>query len=166
MPETPDRIVKQVVLKAPLERVWRAITDAKQFGSWFGVEFDGSFVAGGRLTGRIVPTIVDANIAKAQEPYRGFPFEFIVDRIEPMRLFSFKWHPYAIQPGVDYSKEMPTLVEFELAEVPGGTSLTITESGFDRIPLERRAKAFKANEGGWTAQAGLIEKYLATHTAA
>lgn len=161
MVSTTDRIEKTIQLRAPHARVWRAISDAKQFGSWFGVAFDGPFVAGARLTGRIVPTQVDAKVAKTQEPYAGKTFECSIDRIEPMRLFSFRWHPYAIEPGVDYSSEPTTLVVFELEEVPGGTRLTITESGFDRIPLERRAKAFASNDQGWAAQTRLLEKYLA-----
>lgn len=156
-----DRIEKKVLLRAPRERVWQAISDSKRFGSWFGMAFDGPFVAGERLTGRIVPTSVDAEIGKLQKPYEGFPVELFIDRIEPMRRFSFRWHPYAIEPGVDYSKEPMTLVLFELEEVSGGTLLTITESGFDNIPLARRAKAFAANDGGWTKQMQLIEKYLA-----
>jgi uncharacterized protein YndB with AHSA1/START domain len=158
---TTDRIEKTVLLRAPHDRVWRAITDAKQFGTWFGVELDGPFAAGQRITGRIVPTQVDAAVAKEQEPFTGLAVEWTVDRIEPMRVFSFRWHPFAVDPKVDYSREPTTLVMFELEEVPGGTRLTITESGFDQIPLERRAKAFAANEGGWAAQAELIALYLA-----
>jgi uncharacterized protein YndB with AHSA1/START domain len=161
MPKSSDRIEKKVLLHAPLERVWRAISDSKEFGSWFGVEFQGSFVAGAHLTGRIVPTSVDAEVAKSQEPYTGAPFECTIERVEPMRFFSFRWHPFAVDPGIDYSSEPSTLVAFELEAVSGGTKLTITESGFDRIPLERRAKAFTANEQGWTAQLRLIEKYVA-----
>jgi uncharacterized protein YndB with AHSA1/START domain len=127
----------------------------------FGVEFEGPFVAGSRMIGRIVPTTVDAEVARSQKPYEGTPFEITVDRIEPQRLFSFRWHPYAVDAAVDYSKEPTTLVVFELEEASGGTMLTITESGFDQIPLDRRAKAFASNEQGWTAQAKLIEKYLA-----
>jgi len=156
-----DRIEKKVLLRAPRERVWRAISDSRQFGSWFGVEFKDPFVAGTAITGKIVPTTVDAEVAARQKLYEGFRFEFLVDRIEPMRLFSFRWHPFAMETGVDYSKEPTTLVAFELEEASGGTLLTVTESGFDGIPLERRAKAFEANEGGWTAQMKLIEKYLA-----
>src|SRR5438132_974494 len=141
-----DRIEKTILLRAPSDRVWRAISDWKEFGSWFGVEFDGPFVAGTRVTGRIVPTKVDAEVAKAQEPYAGMAFECSIERIEPMRLFSFRWHPFAVDSGVDYSAEPTTLVAFELQEVTGGTKLTITESGFDGIPLERRAKAFASNE--------------------
>jgi len=161
MSTNTDRIEKKVLLRAPRERVWRAISDSRQFGSWFGVEFNDPFVAGTAIRGKIVPTTVDAEVAARQKPYEGFRFEFLVDRIEPMRLFSFRWHPFAMDSGVDYSKEPTTLVAFELDEAPGGTMLTVTESGFDRIPLERRAKAFAANEGGWTAQMNLIEKYLA-----
>jgi uncharacterized protein YndB with AHSA1/START domain len=161
MAGSTDRIEKTILLRAPLARVWRAVSDAKQFGTWFGVEFDGPFIAGARITGRIVPTKVDAEVARAQQPYAGMAFEFSVNRIEPMRHLSFRWHPFAIDPDVDYSSEPATLVVFELEEVAGGTKLVITESGFDRIPLERRAKAFSANEQGWAAQAKLIEKYLA-----
>jgi uncharacterized protein YndB with AHSA1/START domain len=156
-----DRIEKKILLRAPRERVWRAISDASEFGSWFGVRFDGPFVEGGRLTGKITPTTVDAEVAKMQEPYAGKAFEWTIERIEPMRRLSFRWHPYGIEEGVDYSKEPTTLIVFELADAPGGILLTITESGFDQIPLERRAKAFKANEGGWEHQTRLIEKYLA-----
>ncbi|MFL5363173.1 MAG: SRPBCC family protein [Myxococcales bacterium] len=160
MQSATDRIQKTVFLRAPLERVWRAISDPAEFGTWFGVAFDGPFVAGARVTGRIVPTKVDAEIAKAQEPYAGAKFECSIDRVEPMRLFSFRWNPYGVEQGVDYSKEPTTLVTFALEEAPGGTKLTITETGFDQIPLERRAKAFSANAEGWAMQAKLIEKYL------
>jgi uncharacterized protein YndB with AHSA1/START domain len=158
-PET-DRIEKRIVLNAPRERVWRAISDSKEFGAWFGVAFEGPFAAGARMTAKIVPTTVDAEVARSQKPYEGRTFEITVDRMEPMRLLSFRWHPFAVDPGVDYSKEPTTLVTFELKEAPGGTALTITESGFDGIPLARRAKAFASNEQGWTAQTRLIEKYL------
>lgn len=160
MYHTPDRIEKRMILRAPRPRVWRAVSEAQQFGSWFGVEFDGEFAAGTRLTGRITPTKVDREVAKLQQPYAGFPFEFHIERIEPMTLFSFSWHPHAVDRGVDYSTEPMTLVEFHLQDAPEGTLLTITESGFDRIPLERRAKAFTSNEGGWTHQLRLIERYL------
>jgi uncharacterized protein YndB with AHSA1/START domain len=157
----PDRIQKSVLLKAPLARVWKALTDSKQFGEWFGVRFDAPFVAGTPARGVIAPTTVDADVARMQQPYVGRHFEITVDRIEPQRLFSFRWHPYAIDPDMDYSQESTTLVVFTLDEKPNGVLLTVTESGFDRIPLERRAAAFKANEGGWTMQTTLVEKYLA-----
>ena len=163
MATSTDRIEKSVVLRAPRERVWRAISDSKQFGSWFGVEFDEPFVAGKSIVGKMVTTSVDAEVAKRQAAYKGHRFEFVVDRVEPMRLFSFRWHPFAMDSSVDYSNETPTLVAFVLEEVQDGTRLTVTESGFDQIPIERRAKAFAANEGGWAAQMKLVEKYLAMH---
>lgn len=159
--DVPDRIEKKVLLRAPIDRVWRAVSDSRELGTWFGVRFDGPFVAGARITGTIVPTQVDAEVARMQKPYEGRAFDWTVDRVEPPRLISFRWHPFAIEPGVDYSHEPTTLVVFELEEVAGGTLLRVTESGFDRIPLARRAKAFGANEGGWAAQMTLVEKYLA-----
>jgi uncharacterized protein YndB with AHSA1/START domain len=156
-----DRIEKKILLRATRERVWRAVSDAKEYGSWFGVAFDGPFVEGRRLTGRISPTTVDAEVARMQEPYAGKAFEWTIERVEPMRRIAFRWHPYAVEEGVDYSKEPTTLIEFELRDAPGGILLVIIESGFDQIPLARRAKAFKANEGGWEMQTRLIEKYLA-----
>jgi uncharacterized protein YndB with AHSA1/START domain len=160
MNTSSDRIVKTVLLRAPLERVWRAISEAQQFGAWFGVAFDGPFIEGAKMVGRIVPTQADAEIAKTQEPYRGAKFEIVVDRIEPKRWFSFRWHPFAVESDVDYSKEPMTLVAFEVEEAAGVTTLTITESGFDRLPASRRAKAFTMNEEGWAAQTKLVEKYL------
>jgi len=132
-----DRIEKQIVLQAPIARVWGAVSDAKIFGSWFGAAFEGPFAAGARVTGKIVPTSVDPEVAKLQKPHEGKPFEWWVDRIEPMRRISFRWHPYAVDPSVDYSSEPTTLIVFDLEEVPGGTRLTISESGFDRIPTKR-----------------------------
>src|SRR6188768_2404402 len=116
MTSTTDRIEKQVLLSAPRERVWAAVSDAQQFGTWFGVRFDGPFVAGALLTGRIKPTQVDAEIAKEQEPHGGKAFEWTVELIEPMGLISFRWHPFAIEPAVEYSREPSTLVTFELQE--------------------------------------------------
>lgn len=167
IPETkiPDRIEKSVVLRAPIDRVWRAISDAKEFGTWFGVVFNGPFKAGEVLAGHITPTKVDPDVAKQQAPYEGMPFEWSVERIEPQHLISFRWHPFAIEKGRDYSHEPTTLIEFTLSEVSDGTLLKITESGFSKIPLERRAKAFTANEGGWEHQTKLVEKYLTTYVA-
>ncbi len=156
-----DRIEKKIVLRAPRARVWRAISDAREFGAWFGVAFEGPFVAGEAMKGKMVPTKVDEDVAKMQKPHEGKPFDCTVDRIEPEHHFSFRWHPFAIEPGVDYSKEPTTLVVFELTDLDGGTLLTITESGFDRVPLARRAAAFAANDGGWTHQGLLVAKYLA-----
>jgi uncharacterized protein YndB with AHSA1/START domain len=160
MSMTTERIEKQVVLRAPRERVWQAISNAKQFGSWFGVELDGPFVTGTRVTGRVVPTTMDAEIAKAQKPYEGVPVALTVERIEPPRVFSYRWHPFAIDRNVDYSSEPTTLVTFALEEAGDNTRLTITESGFDRLPVERRGKAFTANEQGWASQLKLIENYV------
>ncbi|MGU7779168.1 SRPBCC family protein [Burkholderia sp. PU8-34] len=163
MTQQSDRIEKQTLLPAPLDRVWEAVSNAGEFGKWFGVTFDGPFVAGQRLFGRITPTTVDADIAKAQEPYAGAVFEIVIDRVEPKRLFSFRWHPFAINPSIDYSSEPMTLVTFALDEQPDGTRLTLTESGFDALFAERRAKAYEMNDQGWTAQMMLIRKYLAKH---
>jgi uncharacterized protein YndB with AHSA1/START domain len=157
-----DRIEKKIVLRAPQERVWRAISDAEQFGYWFGVAFDGAFTEGARLTGKIAPTKVDPEVAKLQQPYAGTAFEFIVERIEPMRRIAFRWHPFALDPGIDFSQEPTTLIVFELEPIDGGIVLTISETGFERIPPERRAKAFTANDQGWEAQTQLLQKYLAT----
>jgi uncharacterized protein YndB with AHSA1/START domain len=159
--ETSDRIEKKILLRAPRSRVWKALTDAAEFGRWFGVRFDGPFAPGATLGGVIVPTQVDAEIAKSQEPYVGTRFEISIERLEPERLFSFRWHPYAVEPGADYSTEPTTLVTFTLQDGEGGILLTVTETGFDRVPLARRAQAFEANEGGWTMQMKLIETYLA-----
>jgi uncharacterized protein YndB with AHSA1/START domain len=156
-----DRIEKQITLRAPRAKVWRAIADSNEFGQWFGVRFDAPFAAGATLRGRIVGTTVDADVARMQEPYADKPFEITVEQIEPERIFSFRWHPHATDAGVDYSKEPTTLVTFALEDAADGTRLTVTESGFDRIPLERRAKAFTANDQGWAIQMTLIEKYLA-----
>lgn len=156
-----DRIEKKILLHAPLQRVWRALTDSTEFGVWFGVKFDGPFLPGASLRGVIVPTTIDPEVAKAQKPHEGTPFQITVDQIEPHRLFSFRWHPFAIESGVDYSAEPTTLVSFTLEEVPAGVMLTVTESGFDQIPLARRAQAFQANEQGWGMQVKLIEAYLA-----
>ncbi|SRR6266540_1083544 len=159
-----DRIEKQVLLRAPRARVWHALTNAEEFGAWFGVKFEDLFAPGALVRGVVAPTAVDVEVAKAQQPYAGLPFHITIDRIEPERLFAFRWHPFAVERDVDYSHEPTTLVTFVLEDVPGGVMLTVTESGFDQVPLARRAKAFTANEGGWTMVMGLIEKYLAKAT--
>jgi uncharacterized protein YndB with AHSA1/START domain len=156
----PNRIEKTIVLSAPLARVWRAISNSEEFGKWFGMAVDEPFVAGKRVVGQIRPTQVDPEIAKLQEPHTGAAFELIIERIEPERLLAFRWHPFAVDPSVDFSGEPTTLVEFVLAKDAGGTRLTITESGFEQLPLQRRADAFNANDGGWEAQTKLVEKYL------
>jgi uncharacterized protein YndB with AHSA1/START domain len=155
-----NRIEKKILLHAPLKRVWRALADSAEFGCWFGMRFEGPFTPGAVMHSMIVPTPVDAEVAKAQKPYEGVAFDITIEHMEPEHLFSFRWHPGAVEPNIDYSAEPTTLVVFELKEVPDGVWLTITESGFDQIPLERRAKAFAANEGGWNGVLTLIEKYL------
>src|SRR6266852_4476510 len=147
-----DRIEKKILLRAPRKRVWRALSDSTEFGTWFGMKFDGPFAPGASMRGVIVPTAVNAEVAKAQKPHEGKAFEITIDQVEPERLFSFRWHPFAVEAGVDYSVEPATLVAFTLEEVADGVMLTVTESGFDRIPLARRAKAFAANEPGWEMQ--------------
>jgi uncharacterized protein YndB with AHSA1/START domain len=155
-----DRIQKQILLRAPRARVWRALTDHREFGSWFGMRYDAPFAPGAKIKATIVPTTVDAEVARRQQKLEGTSFEIMIDRMEPERVFSFRWHPGAVEPGVDYSSEPTTLVVFELKEAPDGVLLTVTESGFDQIPLARRAKAFKGNEEGWGMVVKLIEKHL------
>ncbi len=155
-----DRIEKKILLRAPLTRVWRALSDSTEFGTWFGMKFNGPFAPGAVMRGTIVPTKVNADVAKAQKEYEGMPFEITIERMDPEKLFSFRWHPFAIERGVDYSAEPTTLIEFTLEEVPDGTMVTVTESGFDQIPLARRAKAFTANEQGWGMVVKLLEEYL------
>lgn len=156
-----DRIEKQILLHAPLSRVWRALSDAAEFGSWFGVRFEGAFTPGAHVRGVITPTTVNADVARVQKDFEGMPFEITVERMEPETLFSFRWHPFAVESGVDYSAEPTTLVEFLLEEADDGILLTVTESGFDQIPLARRAKAFTANEQGWTMMVKMFGEYLA-----
>ena len=144
-----DRIEKTVILKAPRARVWRAIADAKQFGEWFRVRLDGEFAAGATIRGNIT-----------YPGYEHLTMEVVVERIEPERFFSYRWHPHAIDPKVDYSTEPMTLVEFTLEDAAGGTRLTIVESGFDRIPLSRRALAFRMYSDGWSEQRQNIERYV------
>jgi len=148
-PSSTDQIRKEVVLQAPRARVWRALTDSKEFGAWFRIDFQEPFRAGAPISGRVT--------------YPGYEHHtavFLVEKIEPERLFSFRWHPHAVDPEVEYAKEPTTLVEFMLEEVKGGTNLTVVESGFDAIPAARRATAFKMNDGGWAVQVQNIAEYL------
>jgi len=158
---SPDRIEKTILLRAPLKRVWRALSDSTEFGNWFGMRFNAPFAPGATMTAVIVPTTVNQEVAKMQKPYEGISFEIKIEQMQPERLFSFRWHPGAVEPGIDYASEPTTLVVFTLEKAPDGVQLTVTESGFDQIPLARRAKAFGANEGGWTLVIKLIEEYLA-----
>jgi uncharacterized protein YndB with AHSA1/START domain len=141
MPSPTDRIEKQIQLNAPLDRVWKALTDYKQFGEWFRVNLQGPFVSGEYCRGNIL-----------HPGYEHVVMEVKVGRIEPQTYFSFYWHPYAIDPQINYSDETPTLVEFKLESKDGGVLLQVTESGFDQIPADRRDEAFRMNSGGWTAQ--------------
>jgi uncharacterized protein YndB with AHSA1/START domain len=146
-----DRIEKQILLKATRARVWRALSNAEEFGNWFGVALKGqAFVPGQHIQGRIT-----------HPGYEHLVMDVLVERMEAERLLSFRWHPYAIDPAVDYSAEPTTLVVFELKEVGGGTLLTVVESGFDQIPAARRAEAYRMNSGGWAQQMTNIEKHLA-----
>jgi uncharacterized protein YndB with AHSA1/START domain len=156
-----DRIEKNILLRAPRKRVWKALTDYAEFEKWFGVKFDAPFKPGASMRGELVGTAVDAEVAKIQKQYVHKPFEMTVETMEPERLFSFRWHPNAVDPSVDYSAEPTTLVEFALEETADGVMLTVTESGFDSLPLARRAKAFTANDNGWGIVVKLFEKYLA-----
>jgi len=145
-----DRIEQRVVLRAARTRVWRAITNAEEFGTWFRVKLEGAFTEDRPMRGKI--TIPG---------YEHVTVEMLVERIDPERYFSYRWHPYAVDPAVDYSAEPTTLVEFHLEETDGGTAVTIVESGFDRIPLARRAEAFRMNDQGWAGQIKHLARYVA-----
>ncbi|MGH7506346.1 MAG: SRPBCC domain-containing protein, partial [Longimicrobiales bacterium] len=132
MATSTDRIEKQVLLRAPVERVWRAISDAEQFGRWFGARFDGPFEAGRRASATIETTEVDPEVAQRQAAYAGAPFDIVVERMDAPRHFSFRWHPGA-QPDPQAGDDARTLVTFDLEEVPEGTLLTIRETGFERV---------------------------------
>jgi uncharacterized protein YndB with AHSA1/START domain len=156
-----DRIEKKILLRAPRARVWRALTNSTEFGTWFGMAFNGPFLPGARMNGMIVGTKVNAEVARLQKAHEGKRFEITIEEMEPERLFSMRWHPHAVDPSVDYSAEPATLIVFTLEEKPEGVLLTVTESGFDQIPLARRAEAFKANEQGWDVMIKVVEEYLA-----
>lgn len=149
MTSSTDRIERHILIKAPRARVWAALTNAEKFGDWFGAKLKGqTFEAGKQTLGPI--TICN---------YEHVMFDAIVERIEPQSLFSYRWHPYAVDKGVDYSKEPRTLVEFTLEDADGGTLLNVVESGFDQLPVARRADAFRANSGGWEGQLRNITQY-------
>lgn len=149
MTTSTDRIEKQIVLRAPRARVWRALTDAREFGTWFRVAFDGPFAVGARVGGQLT-----------FPGYEHVRMEIAVERIEPEYRFAFRWHPHAIDPAVDYGAEPPTLVEFTLEEIAEGTRLTVVESGFDQVPAARRAEAFRMNERGWSAQLDNVRAHV------
>ena len=151
MDTSTDRIERRVLIKATRTRVWRALSDAQEFGAWFGVDFTGKkFVAGKPVQGRIT-----------YPGYEHLTMEVQIERIEPERLLSWRWHPAAIDPTVDYSHEATTLVVFELEEVEGGIMLSVVESGLDKIPLERRATVMRLNSSGWDQQMENIKKHVA-----
>ena len=145
-----DRIDKHIEIRAPLSRVWRALTDHREFSRWFCVNLDGPFVPGRTVRGPLT-----------YPGYEHVIFAAIVQKMEPERYFSFNWHPYAVEPGVDYSKETPTLVEFFLEATPTGTLLRLCESGFDAVPVSRRDVAFRMNSSGWIKQLNNIEQHVA-----
>jgi uncharacterized protein YndB with AHSA1/START domain len=144
-----DRIEKRIELKAPVSRVWRALTDYREFSQWFQVKLDGPFVPGGVSRGHIT-----------YPGYEHLKWEASVQKMEAELLFSFTWHPYAVDPKVDYSAEPPTLVEFRLEKTATGTLLILTESGFDKIPAHRRLEAFRKNDGGWSQQMKSMESHI------
>ncbi len=144
-----DQIEKQIELQVPLARVWRALTDHREFSEWFGVNLETPFALGQTTAGQItVPG------------YEQIRMEVVVQKMEPEKLFSYTWHPYAIDPAVDYSEEPSTLVEFRLTEIVSGTRLTVTESGFSKIPAERRSEAFRMNDRGWAQQMKDIQSHV------
>jgi uncharacterized protein YndB with AHSA1/START domain len=151
MNTSTDRIERKVLIKAPRSRVWRALSDAAEFGAWFGVNFQGKcFVAGKHVRGKVT-----------YPGYEHLDMDILVERIVPEQLLTWRWHPAAIDPKVDYSQEPTTLVVFELQEVDGGTMLTVIESGLDKIPLARRAEVLRLNSSGWDQQMENITKHVA-----
>ena len=147
--ETTDRIEKHFEVTATRSRVWRAIANSEEFGAWFGMKLDRPFAPGATVIGRL--TIPG---------YDHVTVEIQVEKLEPEGYFSYRWHPYAVDPAIDYRSEPMTLVEFRLEETAGGTAVAITESGFDRLPASRRAEAFRMNEGGWASQSRKLASYV------
>lgn len=145
-----NRIEKRIELTAPVSRVWRALTDYREFGTWFKVNIEGPFVPGKPARGQIT-----------WPGYEHLRWEAVIQKMEPERLFSFTWHPYAVDPNKDYSQEPPTLVEFRLEKTATGTRLTVTESGFDKLPADRIADALRMNDSGWSEQLKNIERHVA-----
>ena len=145
-----DRIEKQILIKAPRSRVWRALTDLGEFQQWFGAALDHPFARGSRSRGHVT-----------EKGWEHVQMEITVERMEPEHTLTYRWLPFAIDPKRDYSQEKRTLVEFSLEEVDGGTRLTVVESGFEFVAADRRAEAFKMHEGGWEGQLKNIAKYVA-----
>jgi len=147
-----DRIEKRIELKAPVSRVWQAITDYREFGAWFLVNMETPFVPGEIAYGQIT-----------HPGYEHIRMQIRIKEMVPEKLFSYEWIPYGVDPNRDYTRETPTLVEFTLEPTPEGTLLIITESGFEKVPEDRRAEAFRMNDGGWAQQTKNIERYVAEH---
>jgi uncharacterized protein YndB with AHSA1/START domain len=145
-----DRIERSIAINAPRARVWRALANAEEFGTWFGANLKGQTIAPGqRVRGQITSC-----------GYEHVWFDAVIERVEPEKLLSYRWHPYAVDPAVDYAKEEPTLVTFTLKDAPGnGTLLTVVESGFAKLPPHRRLEAFRMNDPGWAAQLGNIARH-------
>ncbi len=152
MTATTDRIEKTVFLRAPKTRVWRALTDPRQFSEWFGVNVETPFTPGARVRGAVT-----------YPGYEHLTFDIVIDQVVPERLFSWRWHPHPIDITQDYSVEPTTLVVFELEDAKGGTTLKVVESGFDGIPLTRRLEAFRGNDEGWSEQMTNIERHVAAN---
>jgi uncharacterized protein YndB with AHSA1/START domain len=148
---TTDRIEKEIVVRAPRSRVWRALTDTEQFGAWFGIKLEGVFAPGAHVHGQM-----------ANPPYKHVIVDFAIERMDPESRMSYRWHPYPVELGVDYSSEPTTLVEFQLEEVAEGTQVRVVESGFDRIPLARRAEALRMNDAGWAEELQNIARHVAS----
>jgi uncharacterized protein YndB with AHSA1/START domain len=152
MDTSTDRIERQILLKAPRSRVWRALSNAEEFGNWFGVALKGkNFAAGQRMQWQMT-----------YPGYEHIVFEVVIERMEPEHLLSYRWHPYAVDPAIDYSQEPTTLVEFKLQETEDGTLLSVLESGFDNVPVSRRLEAFRMNSDGWDEQMQNIERHVST----
>ena len=150
MSTSTDCIEKQALIRAPRSRVWRAIADAREFGAWFGVNLAGPFIPGAHVQGKIT-----------SKGYEHLTMEIWIEKMEAERLLSYRWHPFAVDPAVDYANEKTTLVELALSDADAGTLLTITESGFDSVPTGRRGKAFEMNTKGWETQATQLARFVA-----
>ena len=173
--KTTDKIEKQVDIKAPPARVWQALTDQHEFESWFGVKLAGPFVKGAAVKGDFGDAVPSKERLDEIQRKAGIePAEIkmpppnstfcVVEQMEKERVFSFRWIPFGIDASIDFANEPMTLVEFVLEKQGDGTRLTITESGFDRVPAHRRARAFLMNDGGWAAQANNVKAHVEKHT--
>ena len=151
---TPDHIERSILIQASRDRVWNALTDSRQFGEWFGVKLNGPFEPGETIRGSVT-----------EKDMHGLPIAMDIGEMDTGRHFSWRWHPAAINPNVDYSREPTTLVEFRLEDAPAGTHLTVVESGFTEIPPERRDAAYRMNYEGWGIQMNRIEEYVSRHGA-